>query len=155
MAAFVPVGALASKLVNVEGHVVGVVGKETFLEGSQLVPPEVYMQELDPEPTHQDYLSLAQDGAYVALGKALGAGFTARDVLLDDQRRQEAIDKAIAAAGEAKGKAVVLTKGAVAAAPGVASQAAAQAPEAAAKAMEKGKSMMTSISGGLLGKKKM
>merc|ERR1740123_2708452 len=55
VARFVPVGALASKVANDEGHVMVALGKETFSEGQQPVPEEVYRELLDAEPTWQDY----------------------------------------------------------------------------------------------------
>lgn len=135
VAAVVPVGTLVSKVANVEGKVMGIIGQETFAEGRQVVPEEVYMQELDPEPTPHDYAALAKDGAEYALVKAWSLGGEAVAIALDDKRRAGAVDKVV----ETGAKATAIGAKAAAAAPGVAKEALAASPAAAAEAAKTAK----------------
>lgn len=116
---FMPVGTLASKLVNVEGHVMALVGHETFTDGRRVVPPEEYALELDPEPTSSDYLALAKDSSVYGLWMVRGFGETAVEVAKNRERREAtaswAVSSATAAGQATVSTAMVLGKGAVAA----------------------------------------
>jgi len=157
VAGFVPVGVLASKVANVEGHVMGVVGHDTFTEGRRFVPPEEYEQELDPEPTRDDYLGLMKDTSVYALMLGRSAVLRARDVATDEERRGAtavmARDAAVSSAGWALENATVVGRGVVAAAtaPDAKEKAMARAAEAAdmgkeglAKGFALGKALVSS-----------
>jgi len=135
VAAVVPVGTLVSKIANVEGKVMGIIGQETFSEGRQTVPEEVYMQELDPEPNHHDYAALAKDGAEYALVKAWALGGEAVAIARDDKRRASAVGAVV----DVGTKASAIGVRAAAAAPGVAKEALAASPGAAAEAAKTAK----------------
>merc|ERR1712232_1105223 len=96
----------------------GIIGQETFTEGRQPVPEEVYMQELDPEPTNQDYVALAQGGAQYAMVKAWGLGTEVVEIARDDKRRSAAVD----AVREKGAQAADLGAKIITAAPGVAKE---------------------------------
>eukprot|EP00931_Biecheleriopsis_adriatica_P089142 TRINITY_DN63318_c0_g1_i1.p1 TRINITY_DN63318_c0_g1~~TRINITY_DN63318_c0_g1_i1.p1 ORF type:complete len:330 (+),score=88.60 TRINITY_DN63318_c0_g1_i1:37-1026(+) len=155
-AAFLPVGVLTSKVANVEGHVMTVVGKEEFAEGRQDVPEAEYQELLDGEPTVEDMLGLARDGIAYGIVRTWALGQDAALAALDARKRDQALAAALDAgksgvtlAGGAATKAAVLARGAAAAAPGVA----AAAPGAIKGGLEKGLAMGTSVLGGLTGKK--
>mmetsp|Transcript_143793 Transcript_143793/g.358424 ORF Transcript_143793/g.358424 Transcript_143793/m.358424 type:complete len:343 (-) Transcript_143793:39-1067(-) len=134
VAAFVPVGTLVSKVANVEGKVMGIVGQETFSEGRQLVPEEVYMQVLDGEPTPHDFAALAKDGAEYTLLRAWALGGEAVAVCVDDRRRSAAVCAAISTSSKAATQATAVGATIVKAAPGVAKEAIEATPAAAEKA---------------------
>mmetsp|Transcript_19383 Transcript_19383/g.31967 ORF Transcript_19383/g.31967 Transcript_19383/m.31967 type:complete len:329 (-) Transcript_19383:197-1183(-) len=142
VAGFLPVGVLASKVANVEGHVMGVIGSETFTEGRQPVPEEVYMEELDAQPTHSDYLALAKDSAiYAAVGAAMTPKY-AFDVARDKERRDAALASAKDVGTAAVGAAVTITKGAVAAAPGAAAKVTDMGKEGLTKGLATAKGLL-------------
>jgi len=95
IAGLVPVGTLVSKIANVEGAVVDAIGRDTFSEVRQPVTQAEYGQELDPEPTHADYIALAKEGTAFALYSAWEAGCTGVDVAMDKKRREQALAQAI------------------------------------------------------------
>jgi len=132
--AVIPIGTLVTKLTNVEGMVMGVLGQETFSEGRQAVPEEVYSQELDAEPTLRDYQELARDGAAYALLKGRSLGGTAVAVALDGDRRSAAIGTAIETGEKAKKGAQEFGARVAAAVPAVATEAVSMAKDAAVKA---------------------
>merc|ERR1712216_323083 len=115
----------------------GIIGHETFTDGRRSVPPEEYEQELDPEPTRDDYLALAKDTTAYGLMRGRGLGERAIDIAKDKDRREAAASAAYtagaSAAVSAAGTAMVMSKGAVAAAtaPGAADKAVGAASGAA------------------------
>jgi len=121
---FIPVGALVSKVANVEGHVLGMLGKETFEEGRRLVPEADYLLELDPEPGVNDYVELAKDGLTYAAVRTWAGTQSAVVVALDAEKREEILKQMNEVRKSAVATATVLGKGAVAAAPGAMSAAA-------------------------------
>lgn len=167
-AAFVPVGVLTSKVANVEGHVMAVVGKEQFGEGRRDVPESEYEQVLDGEPSVEDYLGLAKDSVAYAILRSWAVGRDSALMALDARQRDEALAEVLrkgklAAAGgtTVAGMVATLATGAVAAAPGMAAkgvalagEAMAAAPGIAAKGMGKGMAIGNSLIGGLTGGKK-
>lgn len=106
VAGMLPVGALVSKVANVEGHVVNAVGAKEFDEFRQEVPADVYRQMLDPEPTMKDYLELAKQGS----SAALYAAYHARHHLMTEQARENARGSAVAAGTAVAQKAAAVGK---------------------------------------------
>eukprot|EP00747_Dinoflagellata_sp_TGD_P209808 gnl/TRDRNA2_/TRDRNA2_83181_c0_seq1.p1 gnl/TRDRNA2_/TRDRNA2_83181_c0~~gnl/TRDRNA2_/TRDRNA2_83181_c0_seq1.p1 ORF type:complete len:324 (+),score=72.23 gnl/TRDRNA2_/TRDRNA2_83181_c0_seq1:42-1013(+) len=142
IAGALPVGTLCSKVANVEGHVLAAVGNETFQEGRQPVPPAVYMQELDPEPTAQDYLDLAKAGSAYAAYSTCSAARHAVEVARDKKRRNEAMGSAQRAAGDLAQQAKVIGQVGIEAAPGAASSAATKAKEGLSAGLAMGKNLL-------------
>lgn len=94
VAGVIPVGVLVGKVSNFEGHLTSHLAKETFTEGQTAVPPEVYNQELDLEPTTGDYMALAKDAGGYALISAWEGGKGALEIAWDEERRNEKIREA-------------------------------------------------------------
>eukprot|EP00929_Paragymnodinium_shiwhaense_P097105 TRINITY_DN58867_c0_g1_i1.p1 TRINITY_DN58867_c0_g1~~TRINITY_DN58867_c0_g1_i1.p1 ORF type:complete len:372 (-),score=78.82 TRINITY_DN58867_c0_g1_i1:60-1097(-) len=154
-AAFVPVGMLASKVANVEGHVMGVIGHETFTECRTVVGPEEYILELDAEPTREDYMALAKDTSAYALLLGREQAVRCWDIANDKERREATAammaSGALQAAVFAADTAMVMGKGAVAAAPHVAKAApgaAATAAQTVQEGVNRGLVMASSFFGG-------
>eukprot|EP00928_Gymnodinium_smaydae_P006506 TRINITY_DN12310_c0_g1_i1.p1 TRINITY_DN12310_c0_g1~~TRINITY_DN12310_c0_g1_i1.p1 ORF type:complete len:343 (+),score=91.88 TRINITY_DN12310_c0_g1_i1:64-1092(+) len=152
-AAFLPVGVLASKVANVEGIVMTSVGRETFAEDRRPVTPEEYEQELDAEPTSEDYLGLCRDSALYGLLIGKQAGDLALAIARDRERRGATAKAALSAASagaktavsgakSAAGTAVVLGKGAVAAAPGAAEKVEDKVKDGLMKGLALGKAVV-------------
>lgn len=95
VAGMVPVGTLVSKVANVEGHVVDMVGRDTFGQDQRQLAAEEYQDELDPEPTLKDYADLAMEGTAAALATAWYGAREGKDIALDADRRVAAMNSAV------------------------------------------------------------
>lgn len=146
VAKLVPVGILVSKVANIEGAVMAVVGQETFSEGQRSIPEEVYREPLDSQPRAQDYLELTKTGAEYAMLQALKAGGKAVKLGMDAEQRTSAASAAQARATTLVGQATTVGRGLVAATPG----AAAAAPDVAAQLGKQGLSKGLAIGKALL-----
>eukprot|EP00930_Biecheleria_cincta_P003868 TRINITY_DN104780_c0_g1_i1.p1 TRINITY_DN104780_c0_g1~~TRINITY_DN104780_c0_g1_i1.p1 ORF type:complete len:327 (+),score=70.20 TRINITY_DN104780_c0_g1_i1:66-983(+) len=144
---FIPVGTFVSKVANVEGTVMGIIGQETFSEGSQLVPEELYQELLDAEPAPGDYLALAKDTASYAFLSAWAAGTDVVTVPFNEERRTAAVAKAAEMGRDAASTARILGVGAVKAAPGIAAAGVKLGKEGASRGIELGKGLLSAISG--------
>jgi len=85
VASFLPVGTLASKVVNVEGKVVDAVGRANLKEEGRVVAEAEYREELDPEPTFNTAF---------ALSSAWRGANSAAAIAKDKDRRAVAVGQA-------------------------------------------------------------
>lgn len=146
-AKIIPVGSFVSKVANVEGTLMGIIGQETFSEGSQLVPEEVYQEILDSEPSPSDYLGLARDTASYAFLSAWATGTDVVTVPFNEERRTAAVAKAAEMGRDAASTARILGVGAVKAAPSIAATGVKLGKEGASRGVELGKGLLSAISG--------
>jgi len=95
-------------------------GNDTFKDGRRIVPSEEYELELDPEPTRDDYLSLAKEGSAHVLMQARMRALAVLEGAKDQSTRRAVAGQVLEAGKGAvvttAGTAVILGKGAVAAA---------------------------------------
>lgn len=152
LAGFLPVGTLVTKVANVEGAVVDVVGRESFCEMGRKLAEAEYADPLDAEPTLSDYMSLAKDGTAFALYSTWKGGLTAVAIAQDKDRRSEALGQAVGAGKQAvdvgkKTGSIALATGVAVGAAGVA-VAKDQGPQLAAKLADKAKGVVGGAGGG-------
>jgi hypothetical protein len=142
---------VVSKVANVEGHLVDVVGRDNFEEKGRKVPEAEYMEELDPEPTRDDYIELAKEGTAAALYSAWAGAKSAAAIAQDKDQLQRAIDQARDQAAGLPQLAETLATGAVALAKEeatkLAGKAVDKAKESAGKSLDKAKESVSDALG--------
>merc|ERR1712194_990672 len=109
---------------------------DNFKEKGRVVPEAEYREELDPEPTFNDYVDLAKQGTAFALYSAWRGATSAAAVAQNKDMRAEAVGQAADLSKKAAAKSVEVGKAVGAGAVALAKN---QGPQLAGKILDKAK----------------